>query len=127
MESVADLRDINGRGDRDLVRELEVNKASLNMKSFFDLELEVQELAGESHADDAAEVGLNWPLRGLEAGCSLAVAPPGIGRQSLHTMKTRVTTCWNIRCIAVPFITADILTPTAGLMPSNQCLCVCGR
>ena len=29
------------------------------MKSFFGLELEVQELAGESRADDAAGVGLN--------------------------------------------------------------------
>ena len=118
---------MNGRGDRGLVRELESNKASLNMKSFFGLELEVQELAGESCADDAAHVGLNGPFRGFGAGCSLAVAPPGIGRQSLHTMKTRVTICWNIRCIAVPFITADILTLTAGLMPSSQCLYVCGR
>ncbi len=118
---------MNGCGDRGLVRELESNKASLNMKSFFGLELEVQELAGESRADDAANVGLNGPLRGFGAGCSLAVAPPGIGRQSLHTMKTRVTICWNIRCIAVPFITADILTLTAGLMPSSQCLYVCGR
>ena len=101
------------------------------MKSFFGLELEVQELAGESRADesdhDAANVGLNGPLRGFGAGCSLAVAPPGIGLQSLHTMKTRVTICWNIRCIAVPFITADILTPTAELMQSSQCLYVCGR
>ena len=48
------------------------------MKSFFGLELEVQELAGESRADDAAGVGLNGPLRGLCAGFSLAVAPPGI-------------------------------------------------
>ena len=50
---------MNGRGDRGLVRELESNKASLNMKSFFGLELEVHELAGESRADDAAGVGLN--------------------------------------------------------------------
>ena len=57
------------------------------MKSFFDLELEVRELAGEYHAGDAANVGLNGPLRGLEAGCSLAVAPPGIGLQSLHMMQ----------------------------------------
>ncbi len=63
------------------------------MKFFLDLELEVQELVGESRADDAAGVGLNGPLRGLGAGCSLAVAPPGIGRQSLHTMETRITTC----------------------------------
>ena len=97
------------------------------MKSFFGLELEVHELAGESRADDAAGVGLNGPLRGLCAGSSLAVAPPGILRQSLQTMKTRVTICRNIRCIRVPFITADILTPTAGLMPSSQCLYVCGR
>ena len=70
---------MDGRGDRDLVRfELEANKASLNMKFFFDLELEVQELAGESRADNAAGVGLNGPLRGLDAGRSLAVAPPGI-------------------------------------------------
>ena len=48
------------------------------MKFFFDLELEVQELAGESRADDAAGVGLNGPLRGLCAGSSLAAAPPGI-------------------------------------------------
>ena len=47
------------------------------MKSFFGLELEVHELAGESRADDAAGVGLNGPLRGLGAGCFLA-APPGI-------------------------------------------------
>ena len=47
--------------------------------------------------------------------------------KSLQTMKTRVTICWNIRCIAVPFITANILTLTAGLMPSSQCLYVCGR
>ena len=79
MKSVADLRDIDGHGDRDLVRfELEANKASLNMKFFFDLELEVHELAVESRADDAAGVGLNGPLRGLGAGCSLAVAPPGM-------------------------------------------------
>ena len=84
----------------------------MNLRSFFDLELEVRELAGESRADDAEEVGLNGPLRGLEAGCSLAVAPPGIGRQSLHTMETRVTTCWNICCI-VPFITTDLPTLTA--------------
>ena len=82
------------------------------MKSFFGLELEVQELAGESRADDAAGVGLNGPLRGFGAGCSLAVAPPGIGRQSLHTMKTRVTACWNICCIGVPFITTDLLILT---------------
>ena len=118
---------MNGRGDRGLVRELESNKASLNMKSFFGLELEVQELAGESRADNAAGVGLNGPLRGFSAGCSLAVSLPGIGRQSLQTMKTRVTTCRNICCIRVPFITADILTPTAGLMLSSQCLYVCGR
>ena len=87
MESVADLRDIDGRGDRDLVRDLEV-AASLNLKSFFDLELEVQELTGEHLVlDSAAGVGLNGPLRGLEASCSFAVAPPGIGRQSLHMMK----------------------------------------
>ena len=48
------------------------------MKSFFGLELEVQELAGESRADDAAGVGLNGPLQGLCAGFSFAVAPPGI-------------------------------------------------
>ena len=65
---VADLRDMDGCGNRGLVRELESNKASLNMKSCFGLELEVQELAGESRADDAANVGLNGPLRGLEAG-----------------------------------------------------------
>ena len=82
---------MDGRSDRGLVRELESNKASLNMKFFFDLELEVQELAGESRADDAANVGLNGPLRGFGAGCSLAVAPPGIGRQSLQAMKARVT------------------------------------
>jgi hypothetical protein len=63
------------------------------MKSFFGLELEVQELAGESRADNAANVGLNGPLRELEASCPFAVAPPGIGRQSLHTMETRITTC----------------------------------
>ena len=98
------------------------------MKFFFDLELEVQELAGEHLVlDNAAEVGLNGPLRGLCAGSSLAVAPPGILRQSLQTMKTRVTICRNICCIRAPFITADILTPTAGLMPSSQCLYVCGR
>ena len=98
------------------------------MKSFFGLELEVQELAGEHLVlDNAAGVGLNGPLRGLGAGCSFAVAPPGIEHQSLQTMKTRVTTCRNICCIRVPFITADILTPTAGLMPSSQCLYVCGR
>ena len=63
------------------------------MKSFFDLELEVQELAGEHLVlDNAAEVGLNGPLRGLCAGFSLAVAPPGIGLQSLHMTKTGVTT-----------------------------------
>ena len=48
------------------------------MKSFFDLELEVQELAGESRADDTAGVSLNRPLWGLGAGCSLAIAPSGI-------------------------------------------------
>ena len=48
------------------------------MESFFGLELEVHELAGESRADDAAGVGLNGPLRGLGAGRSLAVTPPGI-------------------------------------------------
>ena len=91
---------MDGHGDRGLVRELELNKASLNMKCFFSLELKVQELAGESHADDTANVSLNGPWRGFGVGCSLAVAPPGIGRQSLHTMKTRVTICWNICCIA---------------------------
>ena len=104
MESVADLRDIDGRGDRDLVRELEV-AASLNLRSFFDLELEVRELAGESRADDAEEVGLNGPLRGLEASCSLAVAPPGIGHQSLHMTKTRVTTAGTIDVLQSLFTT----------------------
>ena len=68
-----------------------------NLKSSFDLELEVQELAGEHLVlDNAANVGMNGPLRRLEAGCSLAVAPPGIGHQSLHMTETRVTTAGTI-------------------------------
>ena len=69
-----------------LVRELEV-AASLNLKSSFDLELEVHELVVVVEhlvLDNAAEVGLNGPLLGLCAGSSLAVAPPGIGLHMMH-------------------------------------------
>ena len=59
---------MDGRGDRGLVRELESNKASLNMKSFFGLELEVQELAGESRADDAAGCRSEWAIAGVRRG-----------------------------------------------------------
>ena len=48
----------------------------------------------------------------LEAGCSLADAPPRIGRQSLHTRKARVAAFWNICCIGAPFITTDLLILT---------------
>ena len=73
---------------------LELFGASRDFSDKDHLELEVQELAGEHLVlDNAAEVGLNGPLRGLCAGISLADAPPGIGRQSLHTTETRITTC----------------------------------